>query len=244
MRFSVLFTLVLASWARADEITVAGAASLRDALGEIAKSYQSAHPQTRVNLTFGSSGTLQKQIERGAPVDVFVAASNKNMNALLAQGLADKHARFNFASGEMVLIAPRGSGLRGLLGLESNAVQTIAVGGPNVPAGDYARQVLRWYVLDELLASKLIYGKDVRGVLSLVASGNADAGFVYRTDALSSRAVQIVSAVSPKSHAPIRYPMALLTRAPNARGGREWVRFCKGAEVRAILKRYGFGTNN
>ena len=241
MRFLLFVTLLFAPLARADEITVSAAASLREALGAVAAAFSTAHPGTRVNLTFGSSGTLQRQIEQGAPIDVFVAAAPRNMNALLARDLADKHARFTLARGEMVLIAPRGSRLQGLSELRASAVQTIAIGGPNVPAGDYARQVLRWYRLNKTLAPKLVYGKDVRGVLTLVASGNADAGLVYRTDALSSPKVKIISAMAPQSHAPIRYPMALLTGAPNGKSGRAFVRFCKGAQTRAILQRYGFG---
>ncbi len=227
-----------ANIANAGEITVSGAASLKDALQEIGHVYQQLHPQNRVNFNFGSSGTLQKQIEQGAPVDVFVAASDANLNALLKQNLADKHARFNLASGELVLIAPRGSKLRGMAGIKN--ARNFAIGGPGVPAGDYARQALKWYRLDNVVASKLVYGKDVRGTLQLVASGNADAGLVYRTDALSTRNVAIVGALSPHSHQAIRYPMALLTDAPNARDGRDFVRFCKGAAVKAILRKYGF----
>ena len=239
-RYSCLIgaLLVTTSFAHAGEITVSGAASLKDALQEIGRAYEQSHRQTKVNFNFGSSGTLQKQIEQGAPVDVFVAASDVNLNALLKRNLADKHARFNFASGELVLIAPKDSRLRDLAGVKT--ARNFAIGGPGVPAGDYARQALKWYGLDKVVAPKLVYGKDVRGVLQLVASGNADAGLVYRTDALRSRDVKIVSALSPRSHAPIRYPMALLTDAPNAREGRDFVRFCKGATVKQILRKYGF----
>ncbi len=231
--------LVFTSFAHAGDITVSGAASLKDALKEIGGLYQKSHPQAKVNFNFGSSGTLQKQIENGAPVDVFVAASQLNLDALLKQNLADKHANFGFARGELVLIAPRDSSLRDLAGVQN--VRNFAIGGPGVPAGNYARAALRWYHLDAIVAPKLVYGKDVRGVLQLVASGNADAGLVYRTDALISRDVKIVSVLSPRSHAPIRYPMALLNNAPNAREGRDFVRFCKSAAVKAILRKYGFG---
>ena len=231
--------LVSTSLAHAGEITVSGAASLKDALKDIGTLYQNSHPQTKVNFNFGSSGTLQKQIEQGAPVDVFVAASQLNLDVLLKQNLADKYANFGFARGELVLIAPRDSSLRDLAGVQN--VRNFAIGGPGVPAGNYARAALKWYGLDKIVAPKLVYGKDVRGVLQLVASGNADAGLVYRTDALISRDVKIVSVLSPKSHAPIRYPMALLTNAPNARDGRNFVRFCKGAAAKAILRKYGFG---
>lgn len=231
--------LVSTSVVRAGEITVSGAASLKDALQDIGQLYEKSHPQSRVNFNFGSSGTLEKQIEQGAPVDVFVAASQSNLDALLRQNLADKHANFGFARGELVLIAPRDSPFRSLN--DAKNARNFAIGGPGVPAGDYARAALRWYRLDKAVAPKLVYGKDVRGVLQLVASGNADAGLVYRTDALISPNVKIVSALAPQSHAPIRYPMALLTDAPNAREGRDFVRFCKGAAVKAILRKYGFG---
>ena len=246
MKFSrfVLSTALLstvafnAATATAGEITVSSAASLKDALKEIGALYQTSRPQTRVNFNFGSSGTLQKQIEQGAPVDVFVGASQFNLNALLKRNLADKHANFNFANGELVLIGPRGTKMRDLASAQS--ARNFAIGGPGVPAGDYARQALKWYRMDKVLAPRLVYGKDVRGVLQLVASGNADAGLVYRTDALSSRGVEITSFLSPKSHDAIRYPMALLTEAPNAREGRDFVRFCKGAAVKNILRKYGF----
>ena len=236
---SAVFLLLVSPVAHAGEITVSSAASLKDALQEIGRLYQKSHPQTRVNFNFGSSGTLQKQIEQGAPIDVFVAASDANLNALLRQKLADKHAHFGFARGELVLIAPRGSGLRDLAGVKT--VRNVAIGGPGVPAGNYARQALKWYGLDKAVAPKLVYGKDVRGVLQLVASVNVSAGIVYRTDAFSSDDVTIISALSPRSHAPIRYPMALLTEAPNAREGRDFVRFCKSASVKTILRKYGFG---
>ena len=101
----------------------------------------------------------------------------------MKQNLADKHANFAFARGELVLIAPTDSALRDLAGVKR--ARNFAIGGPGVPAGDYARQALKWYRMDAIVAPKLVYGKDVRGVLQLVASGNADAGLVYRTDALS-----------------------------------------------------------
>ena len=246
IRFNLVYRALLCggvlfstSLARAGEITVSGAASLKEALKEVGQLYQKGHPQTQVNFNFGSSGTLQKQIEQGAPVDVFVAASQQNFKALLQRNLADKHANFVFARGELVLIAPRDSDLRSLSDVKT--ARNFAIGGPGVPAGNYARAALKWYGLDNFVAPKLVYGIDVRGVLHLVASGNADAGLVYRTDALISRDVKIVSALSPKSHAPILYPMTLLTGAPNAVEGRDFVKFCKGAAVKRILRKYGFG---
>lgn len=236
--FVVVALSAATATAHAGEITVSSAASLKDALKEIGRVYQNSHPQTKINFNFGSSGTLQKQIEQGAPVDVFVAASDANLNALLKRNLADKHAHFGFARGELVLIAPRGSKLRGLAGAKN--VRNFAIGGPGVPAGNYARQSLKWYQLDKVLAPKIVYGKDVRGVLQLVASGNAEAGLVYRTDALTTRNVEVIGFLAPRSHAPIRYPMALLANAPNVREGRDFVRFCKGASAKAILKKYGF----
>ncbi|MBW3635847.1 MAG: molybdate ABC transporter substrate-binding protein, partial [Armatimonadetes bacterium] len=126
------------SSARANDITVSAAASLQDVLRRIGADFSKSRPQTRVNFNFGSSGTLQKQIEAGAPVDIFLSAANEPMNSLAAKGEVDLATRRVLARGELVLIAPRGSKLRNLGDLRLSNVQTIAVGGAGVPAGDYA----------------------------------------------------------------------------------------------------------
>lgn len=226
--------------ARADEITVSAAASLKDAFTRIAADFKRVHPQTTVRFNFGSSGTLQRQIEQGAPVDVFAAAADKNMDALEGAGLLRSGSRAVVARGELMLVAPRDSRIRSLGDLRG--VRVVAIGGPGVPAGDYARQALLFYRLDAALARRLVFARDVRSVLALVASGNADAGFVYRSDALTSRAVRIVKPIDRRAHAPIRYSIAIVKRTRNPDAALAWTRFCSSAGAQKVFGRFGFKT--
>ena len=233
-------TLAGGSVARADEITVSAAASLKDALTRIAANYAKAKPDTKINFNFGSSGTLQKQIEAGAPVDLFISAADKNMDALAAQGAIDTSLRRLLARGELVLIAPKGSKLKSIKELRLSSVQAVALGGPGVPAGDYARQTLGALKLSEVVSPKLVLGKDVRSVLAQVAAGNVDAGFVYRTDALTSPEVRIVVVAPPKSHTPVRYPMAVVKDAPNRGGAVSFLAYLQSRSAKKVLKKFGF----
>ncbi len=224
--------------ARADEITVSAAASLRDALTTLGNDFGRTGPQVRFN--FGSSGALQKQIEAGAPVDLFIAAARKNIAQLASQGDIDGATRRVLARGKLVLIAPETSKLRSFADLRGPNVKVIAIGGPGVPAGDYARQTFDFLSLSAILRPKLIFAKDVRAVLNTVATGNADAGIVYKTDALSSKTVRIVAIAPPGSHQSVIYPMALVHNAPHRAGALKFWRFLQTPRARATFKRFGF----
>lgn len=227
------------STARASEITVSAAASLKDVLAVLGRDF-SRRSGTKIAFNFASSGTLQRQIEAGAPVDLFLAAAAKPMDALAAQNEIETATRRIFARGELVLIAPRDSPLRSFGDLRGTNVRSVSIGGRGVPAGDYARQTLRFLRLDAALNSKLVFAKDVRAVLNQVASGNADAGLVYKTDALFNRNVKIVAMAPPKSHAPIFYPMAILKSAPNRAGALGFWRYLQSADAKTALKKFGF----
>ncbi len=235
-----LALLMCISSARADEITVSAAASLQDVLRRLGANFSRSRPQTRVNFNFGSSGTLQKQIEAGAPVDIFLSAADKPMNSLAAKGEIDLSTRRVLARGELVLIAPRGSKLKNLGDLRLPSVGSVAVGSAGVPAGDYARQTLKALRFTGAVNRKLIVAKDVRAVLTLVAAGNADAGFVYKTDALRSPRVRIVASAAPQLHDPIRYPMAIVASAPNKNGARAFWNYLQSASAKRVLKQFGF----
>jgi molybdate transport system substrate-binding protein len=226
--------------AHADEITVSAAASLKDVLTQISTNYARVQPGTRINFNFGSSGTLQKQIEAGAPVDLFVSAADKNMDALVAGKEVDAATKRILARGELVLIAPLGSKLKSIGELRLSSVDTVAIGGPGVPAGNYAREVLNALKLTGAVNSKLVLGKDVRSVLAQVAAGNTDAGFVYRTDALTSKNVRVVAVAPEKSHTAVRYPMAIVAEAPNRSGAVKFWTYLQGASTKAVLKKFGF----
>lgn len=232
------FFVLAAPSARADEITVSAAASLRDVLGALGADF--SRSGTGVRFNFGSSGTLQKQIEAGAPVDLFIAAARKNIAQLARQGEIDGATRRVFARGELVLIAPRGSTLRNWSDLRGPNMESISLGGPGVPAGDYARQTLDFLKLSAVLQSKMLFARDVRAVLTMVASGNADAGITYRTDALTSKAVRIVALAPPASHDAVIYPMAIVKNSPNRMGALKFWRYLQSASAKRTLKRFGF----
>ncbi|HEX2205993.1 MAG TPA: molybdate ABC transporter substrate-binding protein [Longimicrobium sp.] len=224
-------------------LTVAAAASLREAMGELEAAYEAENRGVDVRTTFGASGLLRQQVEQGAPVDVFVSAAEGPIDALQAAGLVDPRSRRVLAGNELVLVVPQGSTapVRGFGDLDAPEVRRVALGAPaSVPAGEYADEVLRALGIREAVARKAVYGQNVRQVLAYVESGDADAGVVYRTDAAVSRRVRLVASAPPGTHGPITYPVAVVrrTRAPEA--ARAYVAFLLGPEGRAVLRRRGF----
>ncbi|HEY2848075.1 MAG TPA: molybdate ABC transporter substrate-binding protein, partial [Pyrinomonadaceae bacterium] len=167
-------------------LIVSAAASLKDAFGEVAAIYKQRTGQ-EVTFNFGASGTLEKQIETGADVDVFASAGKEQMDQLASKGLIDDTTRHDFAKNELVLIVPQDSKLRiaTLDDLRGADVKRIAVGNPKtVPAGQYAKEVFGSMKVDDAFRQKLVLAEDVRQVLDYVIRGEVDAGLVYRTDAL------------------------------------------------------------
>jgi molybdate transport system substrate-binding protein len=228
--------------APSDEITVSAAISLKDALDEISHLYSSEHPSAEVHFNLGGSGTLQRQIEQGAPVDIFISASPKEMDSLQSQALLLPDTRKDLAQNSVVLIVPAGSSsISGFQDLTKAAVKTVAVGEPQtVPAGKYAQEVLTHFGIFDQLKPKLVLAKDVRQVLTYVETGNADAGIVYATDAKISKRVTVVATASADSHSPVVYPAALIKRSKNPAGAKMFLEFLGGEKARAVFQKYGF----
>ncbi len=228
--------------ARADEILVSAAASLTDAFGEIGREYTRANPRTTVRFNFGASGALQQQIQQGAPVDVFASASPREMDALQRRGYIEPGTRADFAANRLALIAPTRSRLHGWSDLRSPGVRRVALANPDsVPAGRYARETLIRRGLWDAVRSKYVFGENVRQTLTYVASGDADAGVVFATDArIERQKVRVVQLANPTDHSPILYPAAVVRGAPNPSAARRFVSFLRGPVAQAILARYGF----
>jgi len=223
------------------ELTVSVAASLTDAIQEIETVYHNDHPGVEIRNNFGSSGTLAREIENGAPVDVFLSAASKPMDDLQTRGLIVAGSRRNLLRNTLVLIAPRGTKLSGFQQLADPSVHTIALGDPaSVPAGQYGQQVLAGLHLLDSVHSRLVLAKDVRQVLAYVETGNADAGIVYATDALTTNGVQVVAVAPEASHDPIVYPAASIARGKHEDAAREFVEFLNSAPARAIFLKHGF----
>ena len=222
-------------------LTVSVAASLQSVMTEVAAKY----PQARVELNFGASGALAQQIARGAPVDIFFSASAKSMDDLANRRLILPDTRRDLLRNEIVLIASAANPISSFDALASPAVKVVALGEPDsVPAGEYGRQALTSMRLWDRVQPKLVLAKDVRQVLAYVATGNADAGIVYATDARTTADVRVVAPAPPGTHDPILYPVAVLKAAHDNAAARAFTAYLAGPEARALFEARGFTVAN
>ncbi len=231
------------------KLTVSAAASLRDVLTEITQSFERSHPDVEIALNCGASGTLELQIERGAPVDIFISASPVEMNALAARKLLIENTRVDLLQNELVLIVPRdsqsGARVTAFRDLTRPDVRLVALGDPrSVPAGHYAQQALMSLGIYEAVKPKAAFASDVRQVLADVETGSVDAGIVYATDASISPRVRVVAEAPASTHDPITYPAAVLLAAESSparlAASRAYVQFLETAAANATFRKYGF----
>ena len=216
--------------AQAAELLVSGAASLTNAFNEMKDAFQKKYPDVKVNTNYAASNPLLKQMETGAPVDVFASADQMTMDKAAADRLVDPATRKDFALNDLVLIVPADSkaGVKDVQSLTGDSVKKIAIGNPDsVPAGRYAKDSLN------------ILANSVRQALDYVSRGEVDAGFVYRTDALKAGdKVKIICNV--EGHAPVLYPIAVGNTGKNHADGKKFIDFVVSKEGQDILHKYGF----
>ncbi|WNC17091.1 molybdate ABC transporter substrate-binding protein [Brevibacillus brevis] len=225
------------------EIMVSAAASLTDALGELKPAFEADNPGITVTFTFGSSGKLAQQIGQGAPSDVFLSASAKDMDGLAEKQLIAPDTRQDFAKNELVLIANASSSIQldSFEKLADPSLAHIAVGEPTaVPAGRYAKEVMDALKLGDALKDRLVYGSDVRQVLTYVESGNADVGIVYASDAAIAKDVKILATSKPEWHKPIVYPGAVVAASTHADAAKAFLSYLTTDKGKATLEKYGF----
>ncbi|MBZ4653122.1 MAG: molybdenum transporter, periplasmic molybdate-binding protein [Peptococcaceae bacterium] len=193
-------------------------------------------------LNFGSSGALQQQIEQGAPVDIFISAAPKQMDALQQKNFLMEGSRHDLLENRMVLIVPRDStAINSFQDLARERVKKVAIGAPeSVPAGKYAQEAIVSLGLWEQILSKVVYAKDVRQVLAYVETGNVDAGIVYQTDTKISDKVKVIAAAASQSHSPVLYPMAVIKGSKHSREAVEFTNFLTGEKAKKIFEKYGF----
>ncbi len=243
LRICLLAAMVLPPAAAAQQLTVSAAASLTEAFKEIGARFEASKTGVTVRFNFGASGVLIQQIEQGAPVDVFASADQETMNSGVERKLVDADTRRDFAANTVVLIVPAQDGppVRALADLSGAAVKRIAIGKPaSVPVGRYTKQALDAAGLWAALESKFVQGDSVRQVLDYVARGEAEAGFVYRTDAaLMAGKVKVVQTV--EGHVPVRYPVAVISESKNKAVARDFAAFLVAPQAQDILARFGFG---
>jgi molybdate transport system substrate-binding protein len=225
------------------QITVAAAISLKDAFLSVAQLYQE-RTGDKVNFSFGSSGELMRQIEAGAPVDVFASAGQREMDDLQRKGLVEVATRADFARNSLAIVAPAVSSvdLNAVADLARPAVKRISIGNPKtVPAGMYAQQMLLHTHLWEKLQPRLIFAENVRQVLEYVERGEVSAGIVYSTDVgIAHGRVQVAALAPDGTYGPILYPIAKIKGSPHQGAAREFVRFVLGPEGQRALRKFGF----
>ena len=242
-----LLMCVLPLCAHAQErggITVYAAASLREALDENARRFETGRG-VKVVVSYAASPALARQIEQGAPADIFISADLEWMDYLEKRGLIQAGTRSNLLANRLVLIAPADSKaaftiaprfpLAALLG-----DGRLAMADPDsVPAGKYGRAALQALEVWPAVAPKVARAENVRAALALVARGEAPFGIVYSTDAAAERKVKVIGEFAAHLHPPIVYPAALVAGSKSAIA-ESFLHFLRSAEARAVWQQYGF----
>lgn len=225
-------------------ITVSAAASLTEAFTDIAEEFEAANPGTKIELNLAGSGTLRTQIESGAPVDVFASASESDMDLLSEKSLIEEGSRKDFAANTVVMVVPEKNGSESTKTLEdltANSIEKIAIGNPETtPIGKYAKHALEDAEIWDEIESKVILGETVKQVLTYVETGEADAGFVFITDAESGQKDLYEIALTAPVNESITYPIAVVSGSANKEEAQEFVYFVTGTRGQEILAEYGF----
>ena len=245
MRYLLVGMLILGFWhggVAAKPVAVYAAASLGSALEDLAQTV--AQRGMEMKFSFGSSSTMAKQIEAGAPADIYFSAHEKWMDYLENRALIAPGTRANLLGNALVVIVPKGEGfeldLRLDFGFAGAFDGRLALGDPtHVPAGIYARQALETLGWWSALQGRIVPAGDVCAALALVERGECPAGMVYATDAAVSQGVEVIGVLPDSLHAPIVYPLAVVKGRHTATVVAAW-RFFQSDEAAAVFKRYGF----
>ena len=238
---TLAFSLLAAVSLSAEEITVFAAASLTNALTEIGAAHEKATGD-KVRFNFAAANTLARQIEAGAPADVFFSADEAQMDILANKGLIDKATRKALLGNVLVIVtAPNGPAIAKVADLGGSAIKRISVGDPKaVPVGVYAKKHLEKLGLWETLQPKLVPAENVRAALAVVESGNAEAGIVYKTDAAVSKNVKVALEIPAAEGPKIVYPVALVSESRHAAAAKKFLARLAGQEAGAVFTKLGF----
>jgi molybdate transport system substrate-binding protein len=223
-------------------INVFAAASLTDSLKEIAAAYEK-QTGDRIVFNFGASSTLARQIEEGAPADIFFSADEAKMDGLEKKGLILKETRTNRLSNSLVIVVPNDTraAINNPRDLATENVKRLALAEPRtVPAGIYAKEYLRKQNLWAAVEAKIVPTENVRAALSAVEAGNAEAGLVYKTDAAISKKVKVVCEVPAQDIPPISYPMAVVKEAKQPEAAKRFLNHLNSDHAMKAFEKFGF----
>lgn len=227
-------------------LIVSAAASLTDAAEELKRAFSEENPSVDLTYNFGGSGNLSQQIKQGAPADVFLSASERDMDRLSESDLILEDTRFNFAYNELVIVTEQTNkiSLPKIEEIVNLEIRNIVMGDSEaVPAGRYGKESFESIGAWEKIETKMVYVSDVRQVLAQVETGNAELGIVYSTDVAQADDVKVVTKIDSSLHAPIVYPAAVINGSKNHEAARAYLDFLKSEKGKGILKSYGFITD-
>lgn len=231
---------------QAGDILVFAASSQRDALDAVIEVYRRTS-KAAVRVSYQSSSTLARQIEQGAPADLYISASPQWMDYLEERKLIDAQSRVNIVGNGLVLVAAKNSTARparigpGFDLAERLGAGRLAVGDPDhVPGGIYAKQALKRLGMWQQIEPKLARADNIRSALALVARGETPYGIVYSSDAMADASVKVIGHFPQHSHLPIVYPAAVTANAKDPQAARDFLAFLRQARAAAIYRRYGF----
>ena len=224
-----------------DELLVFAATSLTDAMAEAAAEFEATHG-TKVEVSYGPSRALAQQIARGANPDVYVAAGQPPMDFLQEGGHIADGGAVRLLSNKIVLITGRDApSIGGISELADADLKRVAMPDPEIaPAGNYARTALQNLGLWEQMLPRIVFANDVRATLSYVQTGNADAGFLYQTDAANAEDITVLDIVPTDSYPDVVYPAAVVRSTDNVQGAEALLEFLQSDAGREIFRRHGF----
>ena len=229
--------------AASETVTIAAANSLRDAFRKILPLFEAHNKDFNVRVIYGPSQTLSKQIEEGAPIDVFLPSQVEEIDQLEKKGLIIQGTRRVYAGTSLVLIAGTElpAPIASVQDLRTSLIRYIAIGDPKTSSvGKVAAQYLKYSKLDSQLKSQVVYAEHSRAVLDLVAKGEADLGVVYRTDAVGNKKIRILDDAPEESHTPIHYGVAAVWTAKNMVGAGDFINFLERPQIQTLLQDHGF----
>ena len=241
--FALLLVFSISSEAYSEDIVLASAVSLREPIEKIVSGFETLHPDTEVRIIFGASSTIARQIEFGAPIEIFISADVRWIEYLVRLSRADKSDTFSIGSNRLVVINKKGAalGIESGSDLVSGEVERVALPPESVPLGRYARVWLDGQGLSGSLDSRTIVTEHARATTAAVEHGHADAAIVYKTDALGSSGVEISFEIPDVDQPEIIYSAALLRPASKDKNAQEFFAYLKTPETSAILEQAGFG---
>lgn len=225
-----------------NELSVFAAVSLKDALTEIGVGFTDKH-KVKIYYNFGASTILQRQIEKGASVDIYISASSHQIDALQQQDLIDSTTRKNLLTNELVVVSHKDNvfTLDKLNDLIDPKIAKIAIGQPGiVPAGTYTKESLVQQNLWDKIHSKLIFGNSVRSTLAFVSTRNVDIGIVYQTDVIISDNIKVVFDIPSETHSKITYPVAVIRSSTQKQLADSYISYLRSEYASETFNRYGF----